>query len=73
MFQIYIEIISFSFFYSNANMSGEDSDSEKEVEGGIETVELSDKEDDQEDAEGQVPTDPHEIPPNMTVGSTSVE
>ena len=68
-----MEIISFSFFFSNANMSGEDSDSEKEVEGGIETVELSDKEDDQEDAEGQVPTDPHEIPPNMTVGSTSAE
>ncbi len=54
-------------------MSGEDSDSEKEVEGGIETVELSDKEDDQEDAESQVPTDPRQIPPNMTVGSTSVE
>jgi hypothetical protein len=73
MFQIYIEIISFSFFYSNANMSGEDSDSEEEVEGGIETVKLSDKEDDKEDAESQVPTNPHEIPPNMTVGSTSVE
>ena len=54
-------------------MSGEDSDSEKENEGGIETVELSDKEDDKEDAESQVPTNPHEIPPNMTVESTSAE
>ena len=67
-----MEIISFSFFFSNANMSGEDSDSEKEDERGIETVELSDKEDDKEDAE-QVPTNPHEIPPNMTVESTSAE
>jgi hypothetical protein len=54
-------------------MSGGDSDSEEEDEEGIETVELSDKEEDKEDAEGQVPTDPHEIPSNMTVGSTSVE
>ena len=73
MFQIYLEIISFSFFHSNANMSSEDSDSEEEDKGGIETVELSDKEEDKEDAEGQMPTDPHEIPPNMTVGSTSIE
>ncbi len=68
-----MEIISFSFFFSNANMSGEDSDSEEEDKGGIETVELSDKEEDKEDAGSQVPTNPHEIPPNMTVGSTSVE
>ena len=68
-----MEIISFSFFFSNANMSGEDSDSEKEDEGGIETVELSDKEEEKEDAEGQVPIDPREIPPNMTVESTSAE
>jgi hypothetical protein len=68
-----MEIISFSFFFSNANMSGEDSDSEKEDERGIETVELSDKEEEKEDAEGQVPIDPHEIPPNMTVESTSAE
>ncbi len=57
-------------------MSGEDSEdssSEKEDEGGIETVELSDKEQEKEDAEGQVPIDPHEIPPNMTVESTSAE
>ncbi len=73
MSQAYREIISFSFFFSNANMSGGDSDSEEEDEEGIETVELSDKEEDKEDAEGQVPTDPHEIPSNMTVGSTSVE
>ncbi len=73
MFQIYMEIISFSFFYSNADMSDGDNDSEKEDEGGIETVELSDKEEEKEDAEGQVPTDPHEIPPNMTVQSTSAE
>jgi hypothetical protein len=53
-------------------MSGEDSDSEEEDEGDIKTVDL-DKEEDKEDAEGQVPTDPHEIPPNMTVESTSVE
>ncbi len=65
MFQIYREIISFSFSYSNANMS--DGDSEE-----IETVEL-DKEEGMEDAEGQVPTDSHEIPSNMTVGSTSAE
>ena len=63
-----MEIISFSFFYSNADMSDGDSD-ESEV---IETVDL-DKEEGMEDAEGQVPTDPHEIPPNMTVESTSVE
>ena len=73
MFQPHMEIISFSFFFRNANMSGEDSDSEKENEGGIETVELSDKEEEKEDAESQVPTNPHEIPPNMTVGSTSAE
>ena len=54
-------------------MPSEDSDSEKEDEGGIETVELSDKEEEKEDAEGQVPIDPHEIPPNMTVESTSAE
>ena len=71
MFQAHREIISFSFLFSNANMSGEDSDSEKEDEGGIETVELSDKEEEKEDAEGQVPTDSHEIPPNMTAESTS--
>jgi hypothetical protein len=68
MFQIYMEITSFSFFYSNADMSDGDSD-ESEV---IETVDL-DKEEGMEDAEGQVPTDSHEIPPNMTVESTSAE
>jgi hypothetical protein len=68
MFQIYLEIISFSFFYSNANMSDGDSD-ESET---IETVDL-DKEEGMEDAEGQVPTDSHEIPSNMTVESTSAE
>jgi hypothetical protein len=60
-----MEIISFSFFYSNANMSDGDSD-ESEV------IDL-DKEEGMEDAEGQVPTDSHEIPPNMTVESTSAE
>jgi len=73
VFQAHREIISFSFFFSNANMSSEDNDSEKEDEGGIETVELSTKEEEKEDAEGQVPTNPHEIPPNMTVESTSAE
>jgi hypothetical protein len=68
MFQVYREIISFSFFYSNANMSDGDSDGSEDIE----TVD-PDKEEGMEDAEGQVPTDPHEIPPHMTVESTSVE
>ena len=68
MFQVYREIISFLFFFSNANMLGEDSDGSEDIE----TADL-DKEEGMEGAEGQVPTDPHEIPPNMTVESTSVE
>jgi hypothetical protein len=68
MFQIDLEIISYSFFYSNANMSDGDSDESEPIE----TVDL-DKEEGMEDAEGQVPTDSHEIPPNMTVESTSAE
>ena len=65
MFRIYMKIIPFSFFYSNADMPDGDSD-ESEV------IDL-DKEEGMEDAEGQVPTDSHEIPPNMTVESTSAE
>ena len=68
MFQVYREIISFSFFYSNANMSDGDSDGSEDLE----TADL-DKEEGMEGAEGQVPTDSHGIPPHMTVESTSVE
>jgi hypothetical protein len=54
-------------------MSGEDSDgSEEEVDEGVETIDLV-REEDKEDYEGQAPAGSHEIPPNMTVESTSVE
>jgi hypothetical protein len=68
MFQVHREIISFSFFFSNANMSGEDSDGSEDIEAAD-----LDKEEGMEGTEGQAPTDSHEIPPHMTVESTSVE